>query len=75
VVLLASPNESGGAAFVAAVNEAGQGAGIKAGQLVQTFAPVIGARGGGKDDLAQGAGGDAGKLADAFAAVRASLPA
>ena len=31
--------------------------------------PVLGARGGGKADLAQGAGGDAAKLADAFAAV------
>jgi alanyl-tRNA synthetase len=73
VVLLASPNDSGGVAFVAAVNETGQAAGIKAGALVQTFAPVIGARGGGKADLAQGAGGDAAKLADAFAAVRAAL--
>jgi alanyl-tRNA synthetase len=73
VVLLASPNDAGGVAFVAAVNEAGQTAGIKAGDLVQTFAPAIGARGGGKADLAQGAGGDKGKLADAFAAVRARL--
>jgi len=73
VVLLASANESGGVAFVAAVNETGQGAGIKAGDLVQTFAPAIGARGGGKADLAQGAGGDATKLAAAFAAVRESV--
>ena len=46
-------------AFVAAVNDAGQASGIKAGDLVRTFAPVLGARGGGKADLAQGAGGDA----------------
>jgi alanyl-tRNA synthetase len=73
VVLLAAPNPAGGVAFVAAVNEAGQAAGITAGAIVQTFAPAIGARGGGKADLAQGAGGDAAKLADAFAAVRAVL--
>ena len=75
VVLLASPTDTGGVAFVAAVNEAAQDIGIRAGDLVQTFGPAIGARGGGKADLAQGAGGDATKLAAAFAAVRASLPA
>jgi alanyl-tRNA synthetase len=73
VVLLASAADGGGAAFVAAVNEAGQTRGIKAGDLVRTFAPVLGARGGGKPDLAQGAGGDAGRLDDAFAAVRTVL--
>ena len=74
VVLLASPTEKGGAAFVAAVNDAGQSAGIKAGDIVaRTFAPALGAKGGGKADLAQGAGGEVGKLADAFAAVRAEL--
>ncbi|MBE7187518.1 alanine--tRNA ligase [Jatrophihabitans endophyticus] len=74
VVLLASANDKGGAAFVAAVNDAGQAAGLKAGELVsQVFGPALGARGGGKADLAQGAGGDATKLADAFAAVRGAL--
>jgi alanyl-tRNA synthetase len=73
VVLLASPAEGGGAAFVATVNDAGQAAGIGAGELVRAFAPVLGARGGGKADLAQGAGGDATKLGDAFAAARAHL--
>jgi alanyl-tRNA synthetase len=73
VVLLASPNDAGGAAFVAAVNDAGQAAGLNAGELVRVFAPVLGARGGGKSDLAQGAGGDASKLSDAFAAVRNAL--
>ncbi len=72
-VLLASPDDRGGVAFVAAVNEAGQAAGVRAGDLVTAFAPVLGARGGGKADLAQGAGGDAAKLADAFAAARAHL--
>jgi alanyl-tRNA synthetase len=75
VVLLASPAEGGGVTFVAAVNDAGQTSGLKAGDLVRTFAPVLGARGGGKADVAQGAGGDAGKLGAAFAAVRAELSA
>src|SRR5579859_1722293 len=73
VVLLASPAEGGGVAFVVAVNDAGQAAGLAAGELVRSFAPVLGARGGGKADLAQGAGGDAAKLGDAFAAVRSAL--
>jgi alanyl-tRNA synthetase len=72
VVLIASPGENG-VAFVAAVNPAGQDAGLAAGDVVKTFAPIIGARGGGKSDLAQGAGGDAAKLPDAFAAVSAAL--
>ncbi len=72
VVVLASPSEKG-VGFVAAVNDAGQQAGLSAGDLVKAFAPVLGARGGGKADLAQGAGGDAAKLTDAFAAVRAHV--
>ena len=70
-----SPAEDGGVQFVAAVNDAGQAAGLAAGDVVKAFAPVLGARGGGKADLAQGAGGDAAKLNEAFAAAKASLPA
>ncbi len=75
VVVLASPTDKGGAAFVAAVNDAGQSAGLAAGALVGVFAPALGARGGGKADLAQGAGGDLGKLDDAFAALKAAVAA
>ncbi|MHA3702556.1 alanine--tRNA ligase [Jatrophihabitans sp. YIM 134969] len=75
VVLLASPpSDPGGAtAFVATVNAAGVAAGVSAGDVVKTFAPVLGARGGGKADVAQGAGGDAAKLPDALAAARTLL--
>jgi alanyl-tRNA synthetase len=75
VVLLASPVDGGGVSFVASVNDAGQGAGLSAGDLVRAFVPVLGARGGGKADLAQGAGGDVGKLPEAFAAARNYLTA
>ncbi|MEO8888991.1 MAG: alanine--tRNA ligase [Jatrophihabitantaceae bacterium] len=74
VVLLAAPGDNG-VAFVAAVNDAGQQSGLAAGDVVKAFAPVIGARGGGKADLAQGAGGDAGKVSDGFQAVRQLLAA
>jgi len=43
--------------------------------VIKTFAPVLGARGGGKADMAQGAGGDAGKLVEAFTAVHEQLAA
>jgi alanyl-tRNA synthetase len=74
VVVLASAGDSG-VGFVAAVNDAGQRAGLSAGEIVKAFAPVLGARGGGKPDLAQGAGGDAANLPAAFAAVRSALTA
>jgi alanyl-tRNA synthetase len=75
VVILASPSDKPGGpvSFVVAVSEAGQQAGLAAGDVVKVFAPVLGARGGGKADLAQGAGGDVAKLADAFAAARAHI--
>jgi alanyl-tRNA synthetase len=61
--------------FVTAVNQAGQQAGFAAGDIVRQFAPVLGARGGGKADLAQGAGGDPAKVDAAFAAVRVAIAA
>jgi len=70
VVVLAAPGDKG-VTFVAAVNETGQNAGLAAGDVIKVFAPALGARGGGKADLAQGAGGDAAKLTEAFTAVRA----
>jgi alanyl-tRNA synthetase len=73
VVLLVSPAADGGASFVAAINDAGQARGFGASELIKRFAPVLGARGGGKPDLAQGAGGDAAQLPAALAAVRAAV--
>ncbi len=74
VVVLGS-DVDGAAQFVVAVDEAAQASGFRAGDIVQSFAPVLGARGGGKADLAQGAGGDAAKLPAAFDAVRAYVAA
>ncbi|MFN2518468.1 MAG: alanine--tRNA ligase-related protein, partial [Jatrophihabitantaceae bacterium] len=75
VVLLASPVDGGGVGFVATVNGAAQAAGVAAADIILAFAPVLGARGGGKPDLAQGAGGDASKLPAAFAAAKHLLRA
>ncbi|HJQ01483.1 MAG TPA: alanine--tRNA ligase [Jatrophihabitans sp.] len=68
VVVLVSDVE-GKAHFVASVNQAGQQDGLSAGELVKQFAPVLGARGGGKADLAQGAGGDPARTGEAIEVV------
>ena len=72
VVVLIS-DVDGAAHFVAAVNPVGQQDGPGAGDLVKIFAPILGARGGGKADLAQGAGGDVSAVPAALAAVRGAL--
>ncbi|MEO6702425.1 MAG: alanine--tRNA ligase [Jatrophihabitantaceae bacterium] len=74
VVVLIS-DVDGAAHFVASVNPAAQQAGWSAGALVKQFAPVLGARGGGKADLAQGAGGDPAKVAAALEAVQHAVTA
>jgi len=68
-VVVVTSNVDGAVHFVASVNKAGQDAGLSAGELVKAFAPVLGARGGGKADLAQGAGGDPAKSGEAFEVV------
>jgi alanyl-tRNA synthetase len=68
VVVLTS-DVDGAAHFVVSVNKAGQDTGLSAGDLVKAFAPILGARGGGKADLAQGAGGDPSKVSEAFEVV------
>ena len=61
---------SGGAvALVAAVGKE-HTAKISAGKIIQTIAPVVGGKGGGKPDNARGGGKDAAKLADALSAAR-----
>ncbi|HST49995.1 alanine--tRNA ligase [Jatrophihabitans sp.] len=71
-VLLASAAEDR-LSFVATVNKAGVAAGRSAGDLVKVLAQALGARGGGKADLAQGAGGKPGDAQAGFEAVRTSL--
>ena len=61
---------SGGAvALVAAVGK-DHTAKVSAGKIIQTIAPVVGGKGGGKPDNARGGGKDAATLADALNAAR-----
>ena len=61
---------------VIAVNEAGRGSGLAAGQLVGVAARALGGNGGGKPDVAQGGGvplSHPGVIDEAFDAVRGAL--
>ena len=60
-------------AFVVATTSAGRDAGLAAGKLVPSFAPVIGGRGGGKPDMAQGGGTEPGGIDAAITALRGAL--
>ncbi|MDI9900880.1 alanine--tRNA ligase [Rhodococcus sp. IEGM 1409] len=56
--------------FVVASSKAAQGLGVKAGELVASFGPKIGGRGGGKPDMAQGSGSDSAGIPAALDAIR-----
>ncbi|GAA1009459.1 alanine--tRNA ligase [Acrocarpospora pleiomorpha] len=60
---------------VAAVNDAGRGRGLKAGQLVGVAAKALGGGGGGKDDVAQGGGARPEAIGDALRAVESAISA
>ncbi|WFR71377.1 Holliday junction resolvase RuvX [Prescottella defluvii] len=68
VVLLGSAD--GKVPFVVAATKAAQDLGIKAGELVASFGPQIGGRGGGKADMAQGSGSDVSGIPAALEGVR-----
>ncbi|MCB8911815.1 alanine--tRNA ligase [Rhodococcus rhodochrous] len=72
-VVLLLGNADGKVPFVVATSKAAQEKGIKAGDLVASFGPAIGGRGGGKPDMAQGAGSDPAGIPAALDAFRARL--
>jgi alanyl-tRNA synthetase len=65
----------GKVSVVAAVNDAGRARGVSANDLVGAVGPLVGGRGGGKDDMAQGGGTDASRIDEALAAARATVAA
>jgi alanyl-tRNA synthetase len=46
---------------------------LQAGKIIQTIAPLVGGKGGGKPDNARGGGKDAGKLDEALAKAKSLL--
>jgi alanyl-tRNA synthetase len=72
VVVLGSSNQ-GAVALVATVSPELIKQ-IQAGKIIQTIAPIVGGKGGGRPDNARGGGKDVSKLSDALASARELLP-
>jgi alanyl-tRNA synthetase len=63
----------GKVAAVAAVNDEGRARGVSANALIRAIGPLIGGKGGGKDDVAQGGGTDPSRIDDALALVEVEV--
>ncbi len=63
------PDNAGKVSVVAAVNDEARARGISANDLVRAVGPLVGGKGGGKDDVAQGGGTDASRIDEALALV------
>jgi alanyl-tRNA synthetase len=63
----------GKVAVVAATNDVARERGLSAGELVRAVGPLLGGKGGGKDDVAQGGGTDTSRIAEALALVEAEV--
>jgi alanyl-tRNA synthetase len=71
-VILLGGHSAGAVALVAAVT-AEFTAKVQAGKLIQTIAPIIGGKGGGRPDGARGGGKDAARLEEALAKAKTLL--
>jgi alanyl-tRNA synthetase len=65
--------KDGKVAVVAATNEPARERGVRADDLLASVMPLVGGRGGGKDDVAQGGGSDASRIDEALDAARAAV--
>ncbi len=63
----------GKVSVVAAVNDEARARGVSANDLVRAVGPLVGGKGGGKDDVAQGGGTDASRIDEALALVRTEV--
>jgi alanyl-tRNA synthetase len=63
----------GKVSVVVAVNEEARARGLSANDLVRAVGPLVGGKGGGKDDVAQGGGADASRIDEALAVVAAEV--
>ena len=72
-VVIIGAGTDGKVAVVAAVNDEARNRGVSANELVRAIGPLVGGRGGGKDDVAQGGGTDASRIDEAIALVRTEV--
>ncbi|GAB3762901.1 alanyl-tRNA synthetase [Nocardioides ginsengisegetis] len=63
----------GKVSVVAAVNDLARERGVSANDLVRAVGPLVGGKGGGKDDVAQGGGTDTSRIDEALAAAVATV--
>lgn len=63
----------GKVSVVAATNDEARARGLSANALVRAVGPLVGGKGGGKDDVAQGGGTDASRIDEALAVVRTEV--
>mgnify|MGYP003334821987 CR=1 FL=1 len=61
--------DDGKVSVVAATNDEARARGLSANDLVRALGPLLGGKGGGKDDVAQGGGTDASRVEEALALV------
>lgn len=72
VVIIGTQSIEGGSgkvSVVAATNDEARARGLSAGEIVRAVGPLLGGKGGGKDDVAQGGGTDASRIDEALALV------
>lgn len=72
-VVIIGSSADGKVAVVAAVNDEARSRGVSANELVRAVGPLVGGRGGGKDDVAQGGGTDSSRIDEALALVRTEV--
>jgi alanyl-tRNA synthetase len=65
--------KDGKVSVVAATNEPARERGVRANDILGAVMPLVGGRGGGKDDVAQGGGTDASQIDEALEAARAAI--
>lgn len=65
----------GKVSVVAATNDEARACGLSAGELVRAVGPLLGGKGGGKDDVAQGGGSDASRIDEALQLVEREVAA
>ena len=63
----------GKVSVVAALNDEARARGLSANDLVRAVGPLVGGKGGGKDDVAQGGGTDSSRIDEALAVVSAEV--
>ncbi len=72
VVVLAGASANGTVALIASVSSPHTSK-VQAGKIIQTIAPIVGGKGGGKPDSARGGGKDASKIEECLAKARSLL--